>query len=592
MNLFAKILKMKNNDRGESLVEVIVAMLILTIIIFPLLNSFGVTGTINLKSRNVQYATSVGKNVMEGLKEYGISGSSMQLNGFNTFKIVAETGELSLDYSECLNDFTTPLIIGDDSNGVECSIAVTGPNAHGFYPRLEKEGSEYDEYNETYAHKYYFYINNIKEGTKYYDAHIVFDANDFDPDKMTFENEETKQKFIDSTLKFNTFKLADLTTLNSLYAVVASPSGVFYQSVGEGDAEEYDMSKTPETEAVRVFQERYGVHMQKVYDAEIEMATILNNLVYDAIQHYIVDVETSPKEYDTYMTNNTERHKAFEHYKSTYPGEYNAYLVQGVSLEGDPVERDIDAITVGDSLNINNKTQEVKDRTFTGKIKRLTTIIITIDTTTPENPYVVNSSVTFTLDQTGYPKGLVCDPNDPDDAENAVYVCEGYFTPDTHFEAIDNIYLFQDAYKDSYGRFLEDTVELDFSGLGTNLLKNSSGKTSNPGFYVIWQYEFTGTPGETITPVRTNDSIEILFTGSREQAELFTLYSSEQMALPTTKIRANSSVTNWDNYTPKAKAKSIVSDKQFSDRAYNVTVEIFEHGGTEVLYTLNTTIKE
>lgn len=594
MNLFEKILKMRRNNRGETLVEVIVAMLILTIIVIPLLNSFGVTGRINLKSRNVQYATNVATNVLEGLKEYGISGSAMQMYDFERFRIVADTGEITLDYSECLKDFSTPLIYGDSNNPIECSIVSTGISAHGFMPRLEKEAvPENEEYNRDYAHKYYYYIKNIKEGTRYYDAHITLDANAFDPDKMTFETEEDAIRFKNS-LGFNSFNMADLTTLNSRYSIVASPSGVYYQSVGEGDAEEYDNSKTPETEAVRVFQERYGVHMQNVYDTEIERTKLRNELIEEAIRKYFNYLGTG--DFDVYMNpaNVALRHAAYSYYISNFADEYQTYVDRGVSLEGDPIQVDTDTIEVGDLLGVNSILDpDVKARVFTSKIKRKTTITITYDESDAKHPYVVNSTVTFTLDQTGYVSGLVCDPADPDDAENAVYVCEGYFAPDTHFEAIDDIYLFQDAYKDSYGQFKEDVVELDYSGLGNMLLKGSDGKTSTPGFFIIWQYEYTmNEQTGNASFARTNDSITILFTGDKAQSDLITLYS-DNMALPTTIRRDSPDEAVYQMYSmPNINSSSIVANRNFSDRAYNVTVEILEHDGTEVLYTLNTTIKE
>ena len=58
------------DNRGVSFVEVIVSMLILAIAVIPLLGSFMMSFSVNMKSRQAMSATIVAQNVMECIKEY------------------------------------------------------------------------------------------------------------------------------------------------------------------------------------------------------------------------------------------------------------------------------------------------------------------------------------------------------------------------------------------------------------------------------------------------------------------------------------------------------------------------------------------
>ena len=71
----------KKDNKGYSLVEVIVAMLILAIITIPLLTSFNVVSKANLNTREKQYASNVATNVLEAVKQYGIEETAIQMHG-------------------------------------------------------------------------------------------------------------------------------------------------------------------------------------------------------------------------------------------------------------------------------------------------------------------------------------------------------------------------------------------------------------------------------------------------------------------------------------------------------------------------------
>lgn len=73
-------MKKKNNDSfpqlnrnaGFSLVELLIAVIILAIIVVPLLHGFVTSARMNGKARQTQRAITVAQDLMEGLKAYDI----------------------------------------------------------------------------------------------------------------------------------------------------------------------------------------------------------------------------------------------------------------------------------------------------------------------------------------------------------------------------------------------------------------------------------------------------------------------------------------------------------------------------------------
>lgn len=61
-----------NKDAGFSLVELLIAVIILAIIVIPLMNLFVSSNRINIKSRKTLRATTAAQDIMEGLKAYNI----------------------------------------------------------------------------------------------------------------------------------------------------------------------------------------------------------------------------------------------------------------------------------------------------------------------------------------------------------------------------------------------------------------------------------------------------------------------------------------------------------------------------------------
>lgn len=73
--------KQKQSNKGFTLVEVLVAILVLSIVIVPLLSAFVVSANTNAKARQTLRATTIAQNVMEELKAYSLESSAAQYNG-------------------------------------------------------------------------------------------------------------------------------------------------------------------------------------------------------------------------------------------------------------------------------------------------------------------------------------------------------------------------------------------------------------------------------------------------------------------------------------------------------------------------------
>lgn len=89
--------KNKQSNKGFTLVEVLVAILILAIIVVPLLNAFVVSANTNAKARRMMRATTLAQNVIEELKAYSLNESAEQYLGRKAGNYVIADAEKSYE---------------------------------------------------------------------------------------------------------------------------------------------------------------------------------------------------------------------------------------------------------------------------------------------------------------------------------------------------------------------------------------------------------------------------------------------------------------------------------------------------------------
>ncbi|MBQ8666460.1 MAG: prepilin-type N-terminal cleavage/methylation domain-containing protein [Lachnospiraceae bacterium] len=99
----AQVTRKLNNDKGFSLVELIIVVSILAIAAVPLMKSMGMAAKTNAKAQSIQNATSLGESIMEEMKSTPISdlkskyGSGFKDNGTN---YVIEKSEVTATQGE------------------------------------------------------------------------------------------------------------------------------------------------------------------------------------------------------------------------------------------------------------------------------------------------------------------------------------------------------------------------------------------------------------------------------------------------------------------------------------------------------------
>ena len=95
----------KRNHKGFTLVELLIAVVILAVVVIPLINNFVLSAKINQKSKKVMNGTSMMQNVMEGMNAYAVEDivksferhsavSSNSLSFFPNGMTVSNYGEL------------------------------------------------------------------------------------------------------------------------------------------------------------------------------------------------------------------------------------------------------------------------------------------------------------------------------------------------------------------------------------------------------------------------------------------------------------------------------------------------------------------
>lgn len=257
--------KMNKNNRGFSLVEVIVSMVILAIILIPLLSQWILSARVNQKTRYRQYATTLGKNIMEGLKEYSFEEVAFQFHAVNgrEFRIVPtenlESAVSGIGFSQTNEDYQV--------------LSLSNLSQHEGLTVLDENGDGTYEVQNLPGKKYYYLIKGVKEGSAVFDVRISYDANGYQGNSSKISDGEL---LIDQ----NQFKAPNLTELDHTKTALINPSAaiVQYETSPEGGyqydkmTDSYVMkdSITYEQKAAHTFFERHREYIEKKWLEDCE----------------------------------------------------------------------------------------------------------------------------------------------------------------------------------------------------------------------------------------------------------------------------------------------------------------------------------
>ena len=182
-------MKRLKDNRGLTLVELIVSITILAIMVLPLLTSFVQAAKTNAKAKNKLHATEAAQNIMEGLENVSLEEVVRQFNyptdasGFDLFDL-GSASTVELDYNGSayspLSSFSVP--------------------AGGTDPVFTPKSS----------HKYYFYVSGlgVNNSNKKYNALVTLDAK---TDVAGTKNKE-----------YNNKKVADMKSVDTTYDAISA----------------------------------------------------------------------------------------------------------------------------------------------------------------------------------------------------------------------------------------------------------------------------------------------------------------------------------------------------------------------------------
>lgn len=173
------------DNRGLSLIEVLVAMVLLSIVVIPFLHAFITAANTNNKAKEIHRATIVAQSVMEGFKAETLEDIAVQFDyPQKGFRVVAperigDGTDLTvrvqeLRYNSVENAYQSVL-------GYESPLIADETDKKSFVTAsiYSEDMGENTEFLGQSDGKYFFSIENVKEDTALYDVLVNLDANPY-----------------------------------------------------------------------------------------------------------------------------------------------------------------------------------------------------------------------------------------------------------------------------------------------------------------------------------------------------------------------------------------------------------------------------
>lgn len=208
--------KFKDDNRGITLVELIVSIAILALIVLPFLNAFVTATKTNVKARNKMNATHLATNIMEGIENNSMKTMAYQFN------YPSEGFDLA-DGFDMADGSNAKELYYKNGKYTDVKRFEDVMNAHPEAENLDKwmTSSIHKKNNtaflgdtsswkfvENKEHKYYFWMTDVKSGTKKYNAMVTVDG------KGEANSKVEQYNAID--------KVADMSAMDSNYDCMSS----------------------------------------------------------------------------------------------------------------------------------------------------------------------------------------------------------------------------------------------------------------------------------------------------------------------------------------------------------------------------------
>ena len=183
-----------DNNKGFSLIELLISITIMAIIVLPLLNNFVTSAKINSKAKRIQNETFYTQNLLEKLKAESMTDIAAMFDYPEDFSGL--DGQALELYLEVNGEFK--VVNEDNKSSVRTSFSDTDGNVDYSYKLIEKTDAPY-----------YFALKNISINNRVYDALITLD-----PTAYIQEDEN-------NITSFNTFKMPIITELDTEKNILA-----------------------------------------------------------------------------------------------------------------------------------------------------------------------------------------------------------------------------------------------------------------------------------------------------------------------------------------------------------------------------------
>ena len=193
---------MRRDNRGLTLVELLVAMTILAIVLVPLLHAFTTAARVNAKAKNNFRATTVAQTLMEQMSAYTMEENVLHFYEKPTeFQIYPSSNAYYTDanYAAQYGE-----ILAQDANGVTKETAsVKDTNGDGTKEFADRSASSFSDTADAdlYANRYAFFLKGVKtdDGKGVYDIRVSYDASGYR--EATATNGLTDQQLYNNNLQ-------------------------------------------------------------------------------------------------------------------------------------------------------------------------------------------------------------------------------------------------------------------------------------------------------------------------------------------------------------------------------------------------------
>ncbi len=223
------------NNKGLSLIELLIAIAILSIVVVVFYEGFIVSAKVNSKAKVQHQATSLAQDIMEAFKSQDMDKLMMQFEhpyvsfsvggsdySYRNFELLPDliNGAAFDDPSHVKDFIGTYATKSKDEDGHDLTSYIDEANLHPVYDADTDSYIYQGKYVTTKDGKYYLYLQNLVMEKRVYDAVITLDG-------LPYKEDTDNGNVIASGQGYNNNEVVQLPNMDAQYDVISSNSTVF-----------------------------------------------------------------------------------------------------------------------------------------------------------------------------------------------------------------------------------------------------------------------------------------------------------------------------------------------------------------------------